>query len=190
MYAINGVPVGLSYLHYALLTSDGSGGAVYETPVRIAGSITANINPNSVIATLFADDAPQEVAAQLGNIELEMGTSDIPIELAAVLLGHAFASGIMLSKSTDTPPWLAIGFKALKSNGNYRYVWLVKGKFREQETPHATKTDTVNFQTSTIVGQFTARDFDDTWKKTADEDATGFEAATGTGWFVDGPDVS
>lgn len=187
---INGVPVGLSDLHYALLDTDASGGAVYETPVRIAGAITANINPNSVIATLFADDGPMEVAAQLGNIEFEMNTADLPLEVQAILLGHAaVTAGIMLSIATSVPPWLAIGFKALKTNGKYRYVWLVKGKFREPELPHATRTDTVAFQTSTIMGQFTARDYDKAWMKRADEDAAGYQAETGTNWFVDGPDA-
>ena len=184
MGTINGVKIGLSDLYYATLTSDASGGVVYGTPAIITGIITANINPNSVVETLFADDGPLEVAAQLGNIEFELNVADIPLNIQAVLLGHTVTAGVMIRYSTDTPVWVAIGFKALKTNGNYRYVWLVKGKFREPELNHETKDDSVNFQTSTIVGHFVKRDYDDMWLKQADEDESGYQASTGTDWFT------
>jgi phi13 family phage major tail protein len=183
MGTINGVKVGLSSLYYATLTSDASGGVVYGTPTIITGIITANINPNSVMETLFADDGPLEVATQLGNIEFELNVADIPLNIQAILLGHSIAAGIMERVASDTPPWVAIGFKALKSNGNYRYVWLYKGKFRQPELNHDTKDDSVNFQTLTIVGHFVKRDYDDKWLKQADEDESGYQAATGTNWF-------
>jgi len=184
MGTINGVKVGLSNLYYATLTSDASGGVVYDTPTIITGIITANINPNSVVETLFADDGPLEVATQLGNIEFELVVADIPLNIQAVLLGHTISAGIMTRLATDTPIWVAIGFKALKSNGNYRYAWLVKGKFREPELNHETKDDSVNFQTPTIVGHFVKRDYDEMWLKQADEDESGYQAATGTNWFT------
>lgn len=188
--AIDGVPVGLTDLYYATLTSDGSGGAVYATPVQIAGAITANINPNSDIATLFADDGPMVTSSQLGNIELSLNVADIDLDTQAVLFGHTISTGVLERKSTDTPPWLAIGFKSLKSNGSYRYVWLNKGKFMIPELNHQTKEDTVNFQTTETTGHFVKREYDDMWMRHADEDADGYEATTGTNWFTDGPDSS
>lgn len=184
MGTVKGVKVGLRDLHYAILASDEVGGVGYAAPVAITGAITANVNPNSAIATLFADDGPMEVASQLGNIELELNVADIPLNIQAVLLGHDITDGIMKSIATSSPPWVAIGFKSLKSNGKYRYLWLYKGKFREPELPHETKTDTVSFQTSTMMGQFCKRDNDDAWKVQADEDEDDYEATTGTNWFV------
>jgi len=188
--ALNGIRVGLKDLYYATLTSDASDGAVYGTPVQIVGAITANINPNSSSETLFADDGPMETSAVVGQIELELNVADLPLEQMAVLLGHTPPSaGIMYKSANDTPPWVAIGFKSLKSNGHYRYVWLLKGKFREGELNHETKNDSVNFQTATIIGQFCKREYDDNWIKMADADETGFEEITGTNWFTDGPDA-
>lgn len=184
MGTINGVKIGLSDLYYATLTSDASGGVVYGTPTIITGIISANINPNSVVETLFADDGPLEVAAQLGNIEFELNVADVPLNIQAILLGHSISAGVMNRYSTDTPIWVAIGFKALKTNGGYRYVWLVKGKFREPELNHETKDDSVNFQTSTMVGHFVKRDFDDMWIMQADENESGYQASTGTDWFT------
>jgi len=182
--SINGIRVGLSHVYYATLISDASGGVSYNDPVRLTGAIQANIDPNSVIETLFADDGPLEVASQLGKVELELIVADVPLSQRATLLGHTVTAGVEDAYSTDTPPWVACGFKALKSNGSYRYVWLVKGKFREPALNHETKDDSVNFQTPTIVGNFAKRDFDDKWLRQADEDEDGYEAATGTNWFT------
>jgi len=182
--AIDGVRVGLSNIYYATLVSDASGGVSYNTPVRLTGAIQANIDPNSVIETLFADDGPLEVASQLGTIELELIVADVPLSHRATLLGHSLSEGVESAYSTDTPPWVALGFKALKSNSSYRYVWLLKGKFREPILNHETRDDSVNFQTPTIVGNFAKRDFDDMWMKSADEDADGYDSDTGTNWFA------
>jgi len=48
----------------------------------------------------------------------------------SVLLGHSVTGGVLIKKSTDTAPYVALGFKSKKSNGSYRYVWLYKGKLR------------------------------------------------------------
>ena len=187
--AYNGTKVGLTDLYYALLTSDASDGAVYETPVKITGAIVANINPNSTSGTLFADDGPLESTSQLGQIELQLDIADIPLTEQGILLGNdAVALGVLLKKATDTPPWLAIGFKSLKSNGSYRYVWLVKGKFREIEDNSETKDDSINWQTGTIMGQFVKRDYDEVWKKMADADESSY-VDVGDDWFTDGPDA-
>ena len=188
--ANNGVKVALKDLYYALLTSDASDGAVYGTPVLITGLIKANLNPNSNIDTLFADDGPYDTATQLGKISLELNVADLSLEQRIALLGKtAISGGVMFDKSTDSPPWLAIGFRSKKSNGNYRYVWLLKGKFSEPEDNSETQGDTVNFQTPTITGNFVQREYDSAWRKMTDEDATGFVEATATNWFVDGPDA-
>lgn len=181
-----GVQIGLSDIYYATLTSDDATSAVYGTPVKIAGAIQANINPNASNETLFADDGPMETASSLGQIALELIAADLPQEVQAVLLGHSTdpLTGIMTRKSTDVPPWVAIGFKSMKSNGHYRYVWLVKGKFSAPEQKHQTKGDKISFQSPTIAGSFVKRDHDDIWQLTADEDATGYVATTGTNWFT------
>jgi len=188
MGTFNGARVGLESLYYALLTTDASGGTVYETPVAVTGAIEANIVPGSSLETLFADNGPLAVASSLGAIELTLGVADIPLYIQGIILGHsAVADGILWRKSSATPPWLAIGFKALKSTGTYRYVWLLKGKFREPDLNHATKADTVAFQTASIIGNFVAIDYDKSWIKQADEDEDTY-VDVGDTWFTDGPD--
>jgi len=181
---MSGVQIGLKDLYYALLTNDVVGAVTYTTPVRVIGAITADINPNASIDTLFADDGPMETAATLGQITLDLTASDIPIDVQAIWLGHDQAGGVILRKSSDVPPWLAIGFRSLKSNGHYKYTWLTKGKFSVPEQKNATKGDKVAFQPPTIKGNFVKRDADDVWEKSADEDSLNYTTSIGTNWFT------
>jgi len=182
---MDGVVIGLKELHYALLTTDTEATILYATPVKIAGAIQANINPNAANETLFADDGPMETASSLGQIELELIAADIPLDIQAALLGHTIsAKGVLRRSAGDIPPWVAIGFQTLKSNGKYRFVWLLKGKFTQPERKHETRGDKVNFQTPTIKGNFVKRDHDDDWILETDEDTTGYTESIGTGWFT------
>lgn len=176
--------IGLRDVYYALMLTDTSTAATYDTPVKVAGAISANVNPNSSSATLFADDGPYESATTLGEIDVELNMADLDSSTQAALLGHTYLSGMLIKKSTDTPPYLALAFRSLKSNGYYRYTWLYKGKFMEGETSNQTKGDSVEFQTPTITGSFVRRDYDDAWMIEEDEDDENAVAATITAWFT------
>lgn len=180
-----GVAIGLSNLVYAKLISDNVGDpkATYETPVPVPGAISATINPNTSEETLFADDGPYETGTTLGAISLELNVADLPLETQAELFGHTYEGGILVRKSADTPPWVAVGFKTLKSNGSYRYTWLAKGKFNLSEQANETRGDSISFQTPTANGSFVKRECDDEWERHADEDAEGFTQEIADNWF-------
>jgi len=181
-----GVLIGVDNLVYAKLVegTDVVGGTPqYETPVRIPGAITANINPNSSVDTLFADDGPFDSTATTGQISLELNTADLPLEIQADLLGHVLENGILKRRANDVPPWVAIGFRSLKSNGHYRYTWLNKGKFGVPEQSNQTKGDSINWNTPTITGAFVKREADDEWERHADEDSLDYVPEIGATWF-------
>lgn len=179
-----GTPIGLDMLYYALLTKDDSTGVTYGPTKRITGAITANIDPNTAQGTQFADNGPADVASTLGEIKLEISVTDIPNTAQADLLGHTVdGQGQVISKGGDTPPWVAVGFRALKSNGEMRFVWLFKGKFSEPQAKHETRGNSINFQPPTMTGSFVKREFDDAWRRVADTDAPNYVASVGTNWF-------
>ena len=174
--------IGLRDVYYALLKEDPiSGSPTYDAPVKIAGAISANVNPNASSATLFADDGPYDTAATIGEISLELNMADLSLETQSVLLGHSISDGVLKRKAGDVPPWVAIGFRTLKSNGKYRYYWLNKGKFALPEEDLQTKGDSIEFQTPTISGSFVKRNCDDEWQRVGDEDVAGFEPSS---WFT------
>ena len=149
--------IGCDNLVYALMKTEDTAttAPVYDAPKAAPGVISVNINPNSSQETLFADDGPMETATTLGKIDVEINKAELTTENKADLLGHEVdTNGGVVYSDSDVPPWVAVGFRTLKSNGKYRYVWLYKGKFTDPEDNNETKGDSINFQTDTIKGQF------------------------------------
>jgi phi13 family phage major tail protein len=178
--------IGLDKLHYSILATDdiSTGKASYGTPVRIPGAVGANINPNSSMDTLFADNGPMETATSLGKVELELTVAEFTPMIQAAILGHAYIGGMLVRKSSDVPPWIAVGGRALKSNGAYRYFWLLKGKMSPPEQKNETKKDKVSFQTPAMKGEFVKRDCDDFWIVEYDTDSAEYDPAIEANWFT------
>ncbi|MNB67230.1 hypothetical protein D3C81_309330 [compost metagenome] len=181
-----GVRIGFKDLFYAKLEEDSTGSIVYGSPVRLAKAITGTVTPTVNTETLFADDGPAETASSIGGIEVQYGIDDLSLPTQADLLGKQIVDGVLIDSNDDIAPYVAVGFRSLKSNGKYRYVWLLKGKFSIPEDSYETKGETPSFQTPTISGTFVTRDHDGHWRFTGDEDQAGFD---GTNWFTAVPNI-
>lgn len=186
--------IGCDNLVYAKMTTEETPeqAPVYGEVTKAPGVMSININPNSSTETLFADDGPMEVASTLGNVDVEIQKNELTTQNKADLLGHEVDSnGALVYGDSDVPPWVAIGFRTLKSNGKYRYIWLYKGKFSEPEDNNETKGDSINFQADTISGQFARLNYAYSvngktirpWKYELDADADAANADAMTGWF-------
>ena len=189
--------IGCDNLVYAKMTTEETAATapVYDVIVEAPGVMSININPNASLATAFFDDGPGDTASTLGNIEVEIQKNALTSDNKSDLLGHTIdANGGVVYAGEDTPPWVAIGFRTLKSNGKYRYVWLYKGRFADPEDNNETKADSINFQSDTITGQFVKLSypievatgvFKRVWKYEVDEDSADANAFTVAGWFTD-----
>jgi len=175
-------PIGLRNLHYALLTSDTEAGVEYNTPQPLVGAISAKISPSSNQETLYADDGAFDVANSLGDISFEMELATLPLKAQAVLLGHTYESGVMTQKDTDIPPYLAIGFMSRTTRGNYRFVWLYKGKFALMDSEYATMEDKPKWNNAKLTGTFVKRIHDGQWQAVADSGDPDFTDAST--WFA------
>ncbi len=178
-----GVLIGVRNLHYAVLKTDDTAGVTYETPVNIAGVRTIDVKPSSGIDTLYGDDAPFDVADYLGDISVTVDIAQIPLTDLAAMLGHTVENGVMEYKSTDTPPYVALLFESVKSNGKKRFVKLLKGKFAEPEDNFQGKDTSTHWNTVNLTGHFVVREYDHSWKRVADEDGTDYESTTGENWY-------
>lgn len=186
--------IGCDNLVYAIMTTEDTAttAPVYGEVKPAPGVMSLNINPNGAQETLFADDGPMETASTLGRIEVEIQKNELTSENKSDLLGHQIdANGGVVYGDSDIAPWVAIGFRTLKSNGKYRYVWLHKGKFLEPEDNNETKGDSINFQADTIRGQFARLNNPITingkqvrvWKYELDQDSEGVAESAVTDWF-------
>lgn len=171
--------VGLKNLVYAKMHEDG---ITYDAPKILSPAIQAKITPKTNTATQYADDKSVENATTLGEIDVELQTQDVPLQSQADLLGHTIDSkGVLVHSGNDNAPYVAIGFKSLKGDNTYRFIWLLKGKFEEITEEYKTKSDKVDFATPSLKATFVTRD-DDNWKFIADEN-NGMDNDVMEHWF-------
>lgn len=173
--------VGLNDLHFAILTKDTKEELIYEVPEQMVGAINATINPSVNTQELYADDQLWESISALGKIDVEVETADLPLDIRAKILGNKIVDGVLIENKADIPPHIALGFKSLKSNGKYRYLWLLKGVGQPMAEDYSTKKDSVEHKTPKIKLTFMPRLHDGDWKRTADEDSEEFLGAES--WF-------
>ena len=84
---------------------------------------------------------------------ISLGVDDIGNEAAVALVGATLDSnGVLISGGEDISQYVAIGFRAKKSNGKYKYYWLYRVLFGIPATNLATKGDSITFSTPTIEG--------------------------------------
>jgi len=117
--------IGCDNLVYAKMTTEDTvdQAPVYGEVNAAPGVMSININPNGSLETLFADDGPMETATTLGKIDVEIQKNELTTQNKADLLGHEIdGNGAVVYSDNDVPPYVAIGFRTLKSNGKYRYV--------------------------------------------------------------------
>lgn len=145
--------IGLDKLFYASITEDKDGNETYGTPVQLAKAISADLSVELNEATLFADDGQAEAVKEFKSGTLSLGVDDIGTEAAAGLVGATIdKNGVLISGGEDAAKPVAIGFRAKKSNGKYKYYWLYKVLFGVPATNLATKGDSITFSTPTIEG--------------------------------------
>ena len=182
--------IGLDDLYYATITEGKNGVETYGTPVKLAKAISADLSMELAEAILYADDAAAESVKAFKNGKISLGIDELGSANAAALLGARVDSkGILVSATEDTSPYVAIGFRALKANGKYRYFWLYKVQFAVPSASLQTKGDNITFQTPTIEGTVIRRNKPDTagkhpWKAEITEGETGADQTTITGWFT------
>ena len=181
--------IGLDMLYFSKITEDDDGNETYGTPEKLAKAISADLSVELVEAILYADDGIAEIVKEFGNGTLSLGIDDIGSAVASTLTGATIDSnGVVISASEDGGEPVAIGFRAKKANGKYKYFWLYKVKFGIPATNLATKGESITFSTPTIEGTIMRRNKVDgrnkhPWKAEVTEGDTKVSAETITNWY-------
>lgn len=181
--------IGLDKLYYAKITENENGEETYGTPQQLAKAMSADLSVELAEATLYADDGAAEVVKEFKSGTLSLGVDDIGASVAADLTGVQLDSNhVIISSSEDGGDPVAIGFRAKKSNGKYRYYWLYRVKFGIPATNLATKGDSITFSTPTIEGTVLRRNKPDAngkhpWKAEVTEGDKDVATSVITNWY-------
>lgn len=181
--------IGLDRLYYSKITEDSDGDETYGIPSQLAKAISADLSIELAEATLYADDGPSEIIKEFKSGKISLGIDDIGSTAASDLTGAEIDDNhVVISGSEDSGSPVAIGFRAKKANGNYKYYWLYRVIFGIPATNLATKGDSITFSTPTIEGTVVRRNKLDgkgkhPWKAEVTEGDPSVTASVITNWY-------
>lgn len=180
--------IGLDKLYYAKITEDAQGEETYAAPQVLAKAMTAELSTELAEATLYADDAASEIVKSFKQGTISLGVDNLADGVAKDLAGaEVDSNGVLVSAAEDLSAAVAIGFRAQKSDGRYRYFWLYRVVFAIPSTSLQTKGDSVTFSTPTIEGTILRRNKADgsgrhPWKAEVTEGDSNTDIITG--WYT------
>ncbi len=183
--------IGLDQLFYSKITEATDGSETYAAPAQLAKAISAELSIELNEATLYADDGAAEVIKEFKSGTLKLGIDDIGTTVANDLTGAQIDDNkVLISASENGGAPVAVGFRARKSNGKYKYYWLYRVIFGIPATNLATKGDSITFSTPSIEGTIYRRNKLDgqgrhPWKAEANEGDSSLAASVITGWFTE-----
>jgi phi13 family phage major tail protein len=182
--------IGLDSVYVAAVDTDSDSGYSAEAPEYLAPAAEASQEPTTNMVTQYADDAPYDVMTSEGETKITLRITNIPPELYARITGAVFnvATGRVYDVA-GTPPYYALGFRSLKSNGSYRYYWFQKGKFSVPKEETVTRGETPDPKLLELIYTAikTTYEFDlgsklgGVKRVWGDEDTTNFSS---TSWFA------
>jgi len=181
--------IGLDSLYIAEVTQDDAAGYAADTPEYFAPAAQASQAPVTNFETQYADDQAFDVISSKGPTSITIQVTNLPMEMLAKISGKVFdaVSGRMFDHGGE-PPYMALSFRSLKSNGSYRYYQYLKGRFDMPQEDTETKGETpspktlgLTYSAIRTVHEFDLGDVDDSVDRViGDEDTTNFSGAT---WF-------
>jgi phi13 family phage major tail protein len=132
---------GVDKLYYAKVTQDDADGYAADAPLPLAPLGAAVQTPSSNKDVKYFDNKAMFSLSAEGETKLKFDITDLPIETQAALLGKVYDSTTESMYDGDsTPPDMAVGFRALNSDGTYTLYWFLKGNFTPYEETANTKT--------------------------------------------------
>ena len=133
--------VGLKNMVIAPLTVDTEETLTYGELQKVAGAIEASITPENADPDVqYADDIEFDVLYPDPELSFKTKMADIPLVIQEKIFGNTIDdNGVLVRKSSDKPPYFAVGFMSEKIYGLFRFVWLYKVRAKPVTETYATK---------------------------------------------------
>jgi len=162
---------GLEKLFYSKITKDDNTGLTFGTPIYLAGVKEIKIAPKVSTEKLYAENKLWDQSTTLEDVEVTVNIADLTNIQSADLLGQTIATeGGSFASSNDETPYIALLYKANKSNGQARYGVLYKGKMSLPDDSAKGKEGKTDFQTPEMKSTFQPLQNNGMWKYSVDSD--------------------
>lgn len=155
---------GLKYVVFAKKTTAGS----YMDGIRISPAVRVSVNLTKAEGKDYGDDivVDSESSVTGGTVEVELNHDES--EIHTYLLGHEEDTSTheIDFNVNDTPDPVGMGFlqpASMAGGTKWIGVWINEVKFSDPNEEANTKTDSVNFQHTTLSGEMIVQD-DGLWK--------------------------
>lgn len=158
---------GVEGLVYAPVTQDDSNGFATGTVKPLAGVAEISKSTESTNEAHYYDNLPAVVVSSTGSDEVTITASAIPLDVLADITGQSYdAATGMFTEQERNPGYFAIGYKTKDTDGNWYFVWRLKGTFNIPDQTNATENDgtDANGQEITFTGISTTHKFTKTNK--------------------------
>lgn len=163
--------VGIEKLYYAKIMQDDNVGLKFDVPTYLEGVKEIKISPKVSTEKLYAENKLWEQATTLDSIEISLNITDLTNAQLSDLLGHTLAKeGGIYAKDTDQAPYIALLYKANKSNDKARFAALYKGKMELPDDSAKGKEGKTDFQTPELKATFQPLQNNGMWKYQVDND--------------------
>jgi phi13 family phage major tail protein len=136
--------IGVDMVYIAKVLQDDSSAFLTDTPIPFAPVAEISGAPKINHETLYYDDMPAEDLLAEGVTERKVKISALNPEMEALVTGEKFdptTGQVWDSAAPASSPFFAFGYRSQKSNGHYRYVWYLKGRFQKPGYDHETLAD-------------------------------------------------
>ena len=143
--------IGISDLHYALVTKDDATGYVAEKPKYLAPAANVLQAPSVATKTRYYDNRAMYTTSTEGETAITAVVSGVPIEVAAEFLGKTYdtVSKRFLDTGKAGAPWTALSFR-YEVEGGVKYYQYLKGKFAPYNEEGATTTNDIDEKTTSL----------------------------------------
>ena len=148
-----------------VLQDNNKEGEGYKTGEVFAIAGVAEIGKNTANSSEphYYNNIPAVVVTSVGADTITCSTSAIPLDVLGKITGQNYdeETGTLIEGERETK-YFALGYKTKKTNGQYMYVWRLKGTFNIPDSNHATENDgtDANGQEVTFTGINTTHKFD------------------------------
>ena len=113
-----------------------------DAPVYLAPIMKISTSPKTNSKVQYANNKPWDAMNSKGETSIDVEITGLTVQQEATLLGNAYdAATGRATENGGTAPYMALSFRAKKSDGTYRYFQYLKGRFSPPNEEFASETD-------------------------------------------------